>query len=53
MIKKLELLILVPVLVAFLVGLKVAYGQPHTLEEAQTEQREYTNRQVELGIIYI
>jgi hypothetical protein len=40
MIKKLELLILVPVLVAFLVGLKVAFGQPHTLEEAQTEQRE-------------
>lgn len=41
MIKKLELVILVSVLVAFLLGLKVAYGGlPTTLEEVQNEERE-------------
>jgi hypothetical protein len=41
LIKKLELVILVSVLVAFLLGLKVAYGSlPTTLEEVQTEETE-------------
>ena len=48
MIKKLELLILVPVLVAFLVGLKVAYGLPTTMEEVQNEERKHQAARSEL-----